>query len=68
MSLVYVQLPQFVRIFGGTSPDIHVNIDDIIAEGDKVVVCNIRRATDATTGDYSAIRAHRIEPDETDPL
>ena len=23
--------------------------------------------TDATTGDYSAIRAHRIEPDETNP-
>jgi predicted SnoaL-like aldol condensation-catalyzing enzyme len=31
-------------------PDLHVTIQDIIAEGDKVVVRNTWLATDATTG------------------
>jgi predicted ester cyclase len=31
-------------------PDIHVTIEDIIAEGDKVVVRNTWRATDSQTG------------------
>jgi len=31
-------------------PDIHVTIEDIIAEGDRVVVRNIWRATDSTNG------------------
>ena len=35
-------------------PDIHVTIEDIIAEGDKVVVRNTWRATDGQSG-------HKIE-------
>ena len=31
-------------------PDLHVTIEDIIAEGDKVVVRNKWRATDGTSG------------------
>ena len=31
-------------------PDLHVTIQDIIAEGDKVVVRNTWQATDTTTG------------------
>jgi predicted SnoaL-like aldol condensation-catalyzing enzyme len=31
-------------------PDIHVTIEDIIGEGDKVVVRNTWRATDSTSG------------------
>jgi predicted SnoaL-like aldol condensation-catalyzing enzyme len=31
-------------------PDIHVTIQDIVAEGDKVVVRNIWRATDTANG------------------
>jgi predicted ester cyclase len=31
-------------------PDIHVTIEDIVAEGDRVVVRNTWRATDATLG------------------
>jgi predicted SnoaL-like aldol condensation-catalyzing enzyme len=45
-------------------PDIHVTIDDIIAEGDKVVVRNTWRATDKTAGqkiEFSGIVIWRIE-------
>jgi predicted ester cyclase len=31
-------------------PDLHVTVEDLIAEGDKVMVRNTWRATDATTG------------------
>ena len=45
-------------------PDIHVTIEDIIAEGDKVVVRNTWRATDTTTGqkiEFAGIVIWRIE-------
>jgi predicted ester cyclase len=44
-------------------PDIHVTIEDIIAEGDRVVVRNTWRATDRTTGqkiEFSGIVIWRI--------
>jgi len=44
-------------------PDIHVTIEDIIAEGDKVVVRNTWRATDSTTSqkiEFSGIVIWRI--------
>src|SRR5215469_11328250 len=44
-------------------PDIHVTIEDIIAEGDKVVVRNTWRATDRTTNqkiEFSGIVIWRI--------
>ncbi|SRR5579883_488765 len=31
-------------------PDIHVTVEDILAEGDKVMVRNVWRGTDAATG------------------
>ena len=31
-------------------PDMHVTVEDIIAEGDKVMVRNVWRATDPSTG------------------
>ena len=31
-------------------PDLHVTIEDIIAEGDKVMVRNVWRGTDSSTG------------------
>ena len=44
-------------------PDIHVNIEDIVAEGDKVVVRNTWRATDGESGErieFSGIVIWRI--------
>lgn len=44
-------------------PDIHVTIEDIIAEGDKVVVRNTWRATDKVAGqrvEFSGIMIWRI--------
>ncbi|HYK16474.1 MAG TPA: ester cyclase [Bryobacteraceae bacterium] len=44
-------------------PDIHVTIEDILAEGDKVVVRNTWRATDRTTNqkiEFSGIVIWRI--------
>ncbi len=44
-------------------PDIHVTIDDIVAEGDRVVVRNTWRATDSTTGgriEFSGIVIWRL--------
>jgi predicted ester cyclase len=44
-------------------PDIHVTIEDIVAEGDKVVVRNTWRATDRTTNqkiEFSGIVIWRI--------
>ena len=44
-------------------PDIHVTIEDIIAEGDKVVVRNTWRATDRESGqhvEFSGIVIWRI--------
>lgn len=39
MEAVYVQYP-----------DLHVTVEDILAEGDKVMVRNVWRGTDAATG------------------
>lgn len=44
-------------------PDIHVTIEDIIAEGDKVVVRNTWRATDSQSGqkiEFSGIVIWRL--------
>ena len=44
-------------------PDIHVTIEDLIAEGDKVAVRNTWRATDSTNGkkvEFSGIVVWRI--------
>jgi ketosteroid isomerase-like protein len=41
---------QYLRAAFQRFPDIHVTVDDIIAEGDKVVVRNTWRATDSQTG------------------
>ena len=45
-------------------PDIHVTIEDMIAEGDRVAVRNTWRATDTETGkkiEFSGIVIWRIE-------
>jgi predicted SnoaL-like aldol condensation-catalyzing enzyme len=45
-------------------PDIHVTVEDIIAEGDKVVVRNTWRATDKSTGqkiEFGGIVIWRID-------
>ena len=43
-------LKQFIGMYLGAFPDFHVTIEDIIAEGDKVVVRNTWRATDLQSG------------------
>jgi len=48
-------------------PDIHVIIEDIVAEGDRVVVRNTWRATDKTTGqkiEFGGIVIWRIREDK----
>lgn len=37
-------------------PDLHVTIEDIVAEGEKVVVRNVWRGTDAATGKRMAFK------------
>jgi hypothetical protein len=41
---------EFVRQLISNSPDVHLSIDDMIAEGDKVVFRFTVRSTDTTTG------------------
>jgi len=41
---------EFVRQLISDSPDVHLTIDDMIAEGDKVVFRFTVHSTDATTG------------------